>query len=431
MKDHKRTYEETVEFLYAQLPMFQHKGAAAFKKDLTNIVTLCEFLDHPEKRFRSVHIAGTNGKGSTSHILASLLGQAVDKVGLYTSPHFVDYRERIRIGNAMIPESEVVDFVDLVEPIIKEIAPSFFEITVAMAFWYFAKEDVDIAVIETGLGGRLDSTNIIIPALSVITHISFDHMEFLGDTLQEIAVEKAGIIKKMVPVVIGRDQAETRGVFVSKCQKTSSSLYFADRLMTLSAGERPGCYDIQDHALWSLSFCSDLLARYQKENIRTALAALTILANMDPRFKLSHEDVKFALGNVGGQTGLKGRWQRLHEEPLTIVDGGHNVEGIQTILEELKALDYNKLLMVVGFVKDKNLSDILDLLPKKAQYFLSAAQIPRALAVADLDEMMSVRGFRTTSFRSVQEAYQAAKQQAGPHDLVLVAGSMYVVAEVL
>ena len=431
MKDRQRTYQETVDFLYSQLPMFQRKGAAAFKKDLTNILSLCDFLGHPEKQFRSVHIAGTNGKGSTSHILASLLGQAVDKVGLYTSPHFVDYRERIRIGKSMIPESDVVDFVDLVEPIIGDIAPSFFEITVAMAFWYFAKEGVDIAIIETGLGGRLDSTNVITPELSVITNIGFDHMEFLGDTLQQIAVEKAGIIKKDVPVVIGKDQPETRGVFESKAEKTGSNLYFSKQLIALSGEEEPGCYSISDHAHWSLSFHTDLVARYQMENIRTSLAALTILGEIDPKFRLSHGSLKNALANVAGHTGFQGRWQKLRSEPLSIVDGGHNVDGVQTILDELRHIEYDKLYMVVGFVKDKNLSDILDLLPKRAQYYLSAAKIPRALPVQDLEKLMVSRGFQVTSFDSVGSAYQSALDQASLRDLVLVTGSMYVVAEVL
>ncbi|MCB9173032.1 MAG: bifunctional folylpolyglutamate synthase/dihydrofolate synthase [Flavobacteriales bacterium] len=404
------TYQQTLDYLFSQLPMFQRIGASAYKVDLSNTIELCNLLGNPQHHFKSVHIAGTNGKGSTSHMLASILQEAGYTVGLYTSPHLIDFRERIKINGEMISEQEVVDFVTKYKKDFEKINLSFFEWTVGLAFDYFSNQKVDIAVVETGLGGRLDSTNVIIPEISIITNIGKDHMQFLGDTLEKIAVEKAGIIKKNVPIIIGETQPEIKHVFVSKAKELGSAIYFADQIIQQGLE-------------------SDLKGSYQKKNIKTVLASVHELKKLE--FAISDEQIKSGLLHVVRNTGLMGRWQTLGLDPKIICDTGHNEAGIREVVSQLESLTYNKLHFVLGAVNDKEIDSVLELLPKNAVYYFCQAKIPRALDVNELKNKAKSYRLNGNAYSSVKNAYEEAKKTANKHDLIFIGGSTFVVAEVL
>ena len=423
-------YEQTLEYLFTQLPMFSRVGAAAYKADLTNTIKLCETLGNPQHQFKSIHIAGTNGKGSTSHMLASILQTAGYKTGLYTSPHLVDFRERIKIDGIYCSKEFVVDFTEKIKPLIEAIQPSFFEITVAMAFSYFAEQKVDIAVIEVGLGGRLDSTNIITPEVSVITNIGLDHTQFLGNTIPEIAGEKAGIIKKDIPCVISEYTAETRTVFDAAASHTSISY-------------APGVYSIQNakYAHESLqvdlinnvtgatnTYSLDLNGSYQAKNVLGVLTAIDILQTKG--WKITHENIATGLSQVKLNTGLYGRWQVIGNNPTTVVDVAHNVAGIQTLLAQIALLHYNQLHLVFGMVKDKDIDSVLALLPAHATYYFTKAQIERAIDAHELQEKAGTYGLQGNKYVTVNEAIAAAKKQAQPNDLIVVCGSVFLVGEI-
>lgn len=413
--------------------MFTRIGAAAFKKDLTNTLALCEVLNNPQHQFRSIHIAGTNGKGSTSHMLASVLQEAGYKVGLYTSPHLKDFRERIRINGQMIAEQTVVDFVATHKQTFDEVQPSFFEWSVALCFDHFAKKQVDIAIIETGLGGRLDSTNIITPVLSVITNIGWDHMDMLGNTLPEIAFEKAGIIKPNIPVVIGEYQAETAPVFKEKAAETLSPVVFADALVQSSSFTNNNFFcrcDISLNAIpWLKELECDLPGSYQQLNISTVLACLIELRKHG--WNIDDNTIRNGMRSVKKNTGLMGRWQVLSEQPLTICDTGHNVNGIVFVMNQLKQTSYKQLHIVLGMVKDKDITKVLSLLPADARYYFCNADIPRALPSGELQQQASAMGLHGTGYGSVKNALLAAQQHATKDDVIFIGGSTFVVAEVV
>lgn len=404
------TYQEALDFMFKALPMYQRVGQAAFKKDLTNTIRLCEALGNPHTQFKSIHVAGTNGKGSTSHMLASVLQASGYQVGLYTSPHLKSFTERIRINGQEVDESFVVSFVEDNQDLIQEIQPSFFEMTVAMAFQYFAQQKVDIAVIEVGLGGRLDSTNIITPEVSVITNIGFDHMEMLGDTLEKIAFEKAGIIKKQVPVVITEKQAETEAVFRNVAAEKEAPISFAE---DLSFDEIP---------------LSDLQGAYQVKNVKGVLATLEILKEQG--WNITVGSTQLGLSQVQANTGLKGRWQQLNSHPLTICDTGHNKEAFQYIIDQISRQIYNNLYMVLGFVKEKDLNPILTMLPENAKLIFCEPKIPRALLIDELKAKTSHLKQELDYVQDVNEAIELAKSKAAADDMIYIGGSTFVVAEI-
>ncbi len=423
-------YAETLDYLFQKLPMFSRIGAAAFKKDLTNTLRLCEALGNPQQQFKSIHIAGTNGKGSTSHMIAAILQTAGYKTGLYTSPHLKDFRERIKIDGKMCSEDFVIDFTKRIQPLIDVIEPSFFEITVAMAFDYFAKEKVDVAVIEVGLGGRLDSTNVIIPELSIITNIGWDHMNMLGNSLPEIAGEKAGIIKPGIPVVIGEVLAETRPVFekaavqspISYAQEKRyvANWEYTHHQLQIEVAEKA----TDEHHHYSL----DLPGIYQTQNLLTVLEATHQLHSMG--WRTDTAIVQKALPHVKQFTGLHGRWELVHENPAVILDVGHNVDGMQQIIRQLELSSYHHLHIVIGMVKDKDVHAVLQLLPKHATYYFTQAQIPRALEAFQLKEKASAYDLHGDHFFDVNRALKNALSHSHKEDLVLVCGSVFVVAEV-
>ncbi|OEK04645.1 bifunctional folylpolyglutamate synthase/dihydrofolate synthase [Roseivirga misakiensis] len=401
-------YKETQEFLFSALPMYQRIGKEAFKKDLSNTLALCKALGNPHLKFKSVHVAGTNGKGSSAHMLSAVLQQAGFKVGLYTSPHLKSFTERIRINGKAIPEEGVVDFVQQNKAAIDRIQPSFFEITVVMAFDYFAREEVDIAVIEVGLGGRLDSTNVITPEVSLITNIGFDHMEMLGDTLPKIAGEKAGIIKPEVPVVIGEKQTETSPVFEQKAKEINSKLWYGDHHQKLPQ--------------------TDLMGDYQKNNIPGVLKTVEVLRELG--WKVRGEDITVGLNQVVSLTGLKGRWQTLSKYPLTICDTGHNKEGFQQVLDQIARLKKPQVYMVLGFVNDKNIKDLMALIPNEYQLTFCQANIPRAMPLDRIKEIALDLQIQADYVSDVNEAIDKVRVNAKPDDLVFVGGSTFVVAEI-
>ncbi len=402
-------YQEVLDYLYAQLPMFQRIGKSAFKKDLTNTIALCNILDNPHKKFTSIHIAGTNGKGSVSHLLASALQENGYKTGLYTSPHLKDFRERIKINGEIISENTVIDFVNKFKNEFEKIKPSFFEWTVALAFYHFNNQKVDIAIIETGMGGRLDSTNVINPIISVITNIGYDHTEFLGDTLEKIAGEKAGIIKLNTPIVVGRKQNETTKVFVQKAKELKASLFFAQ--------------DMESPLLKT-----DLQGGYQKENLQTAFAALKII---QPEFNIDLDKALAGFTKVYANTNFSGRWQTINNNPKTICDVGHNEEGIKWVLENLKSEKFENLHFVLGMVSDKEHDKILNLLPKSARYYFCKPNVPRGLDAEILISKAKNFNLQGNVYKSVKSALKAAQSNAMQNDLVLVGGSTFVVAEAL
>ncbi|MBR1549983.1 MAG: bifunctional folylpolyglutamate synthase/dihydrofolate synthase [Bacteroidales bacterium] len=427
------TYQETLDFMFAQLPMYHRIGAAAYKADIQPTVDMMEALGHPENKFRSIHVAGTNGKGSVSHFLASILQESGLKVGLYTSPHLVDFRERIRINGEMIPQSAVVDFVDDNRQLFADLQLSFFEMTVGMAFDYFAREKVDIAVIEVGMGGRLDSTNVITPLLSVITNIGLDHTQFLGDTLEKIAVEKAGIIKPGIPVVIGETQPETKPVFLSIAAERHAPITFADSHYRVDR--------IEDYT-------EELTGDYQKKNIATVLQAVDILrtiasANCYPELgelsaKLTEECVHRGLARVVTNTHLHGRWQTICRQPLTICETAHNAPGIDAMLGKLATMDFERLHVIYGCVNDKDYRKILihlnsqfSILNSQFTWRFSQPSVPRGLAVEELQAAAHELGIEGTAFRNVKDAIADAQTKAGDKDLVLVTGSIFLIADAL
>lgn len=404
------TYQDTVNWMFSQLPMYQRQGKSAYKADLKNTLLLAEHLKNPQHQLKTIHVAGTNGKGSTSHMLASVLQEAGYRVGLFTSPHLKDFRERIRINGVVVSKTFVREFIKQNKAFLESQHLSFFEMTSGMAFAYFASEKVDIAVIEVGLGGRLDSTNIITPEVSVITNIGFDHTQFLGHTLEAIAFEKGGIIKPGVPVVIGETQNETKQVFQELAKKNHSDIYFADTLI---------------HEVLP----SDLKGSYQQKNIKTVLQALEVLKQK--YYEISIEQIKKGLLQVVKNTGLQGRWQVLQEQPKIICDTAHNKEGLNYVVKQLAETSFNCLHIVFGVVNDKDLSSILDILPKKATYYFCKPDVPRGMDVNLLEAAFLAEGFQGTSYQGVNEALSAAKKQASEKDLIYVGGSTFVVAEII
>jgi dihydrofolate synthase/folylpolyglutamate synthase len=430
------TYQATLDYLYTQLPMFTRDGASAFKKDLTNTLALCAILDNPQHKFKSIHVGGTNGKGSTSHMLAAILQTAGYKTGLYTSPHLKDFRERIRVNGQMISEQTVIDFVQHHQSDFDAIQPSFFEMTVALAFDVFAKEKVDIAVIEVGLGGRLDSTNVITPLLSVITNIGWDHMNMLGDTLQLIAGEKAGIIKPNVPVIIGEYQEEVAEVFTDKAGQEHVPIRFAS--LELEAGSRKQeasepleviIKHVDSLKIQASSFELDLTGSYQIKNVKTVLTAVDELRRQG--FIITDAHITEALKQVKTLTGLRGRWDVLGHDPLVICDTGHNPEGIAEVMKNIAATPYEKLHFVIGMVNDKDHSKVLAMLPKDGIYYFCKPDIPRGLEAESLKQKAESFDLHGGVYADVPSAFNAAKQAAQPADLVFVGGSTFVVAEVI
>lgn len=427
-------YPQTLAYLFAQLPMFHRIGAAAYKADLHNTYAICEVLDHPEKKFRSIHIAGTNGKGSTSHMLAAILQCAGYKTGLYTSPHLVDFRERIRINGTMIPEQEVIRFVEKYKADFEKIQPSFFEWTVGLAFDYFTRQKVEIAVIETGLGGRLDSTNVIVPELSVITNIGWDHTNLLGDTLQKIAKEKAGIIKTGVPVVIGEVQEEVASIFTDKGQEVSAPVVFAPLNFKAVPVQREGnkvqVVDIMHRGqLFLGKLKMGLTGNYQLKNILTVIQSVVQLRAAG--FVISDEHLREGVEYVQRINGLMGRWQQVKASPLTLCDVAHNKEGIQEVVAQLKQTPYEHLHIVLGMVNDKDIDSVLTLLPAEASYYFCKADIPRALNADELASHASGRGLNGSAYASVAAAYAAATLEANEKDMIFIGGSTFVVADFL
>jgi dihydrofolate synthase/folylpolyglutamate synthase len=425
-------YQQTLDYLYSQLPMFSRIGSAAYKEDLHNTIALCKSIGNPQTKFKSVHIAGTNGKGSTSHMLAAILQQAGYKTGLYTSPHLKDFRERIKVNGEMISKDFVIEFAERTRKITATIEPSFFEVTVAMAFEYFAIEKVDIAIIETGLGGRLDSTNIITPILSIITNIGYDHMNILGNTLQEIAHEKAGIIKQNVPVVIGEYLEETKPIFINKAKEMKAPIYFAQEQFA-TYDIRYTIYDLKVDVEDVVSKCKetftlDLNGLYQIKNLLTVLSAEGIL--FQHGFTINNEAEKFGYANVKKLTGLHGRWEMIAENPTVILDVGHNEDGIKQILRSKQQFPNSKTHFVIGLVKDKDIDKVLALLPKEASYYFTHAHIPRALPAHELRDKAAMIGLTGDCFENVNEAINAAKQKANKDDLIIVCGSVFLVGEV-
>ncbi|MCF6296455.1 MAG: bifunctional folylpolyglutamate synthase/dihydrofolate synthase [Flavobacteriaceae bacterium] len=401
-------YKETLDWMFTKLPMYQRQGTIAFKKDLTNILSLSKQLGFPEKKFTSIHVAGTNGKGSTSHMLASVIQESSYKVGLYTSPHLKDFRERIKVNGVSISEQNVIDFIKKNNTFLEQQKLSFFEMTVGMAFEFFANQKVDIAIIEVGLGGRLDSTNIITPLVSVITNIGLDHTQFLGETLPEIAFEKAGIIKPNIPVVIGEKQENIVSVFKKIASKNNAPIYFAYELV-------------------SNKYTSDLLGDYQIKNIKTTVQTLHLLA--EKKFNISDKEIRNGLKNIVKNTGLKGRWQVLNKHPKAVCDTAHNKEGLTIVMNQLKNEKYQNLHIILGVVNDKNLDSLLSLFPKNASYYFCKPNIPRGLNTEILKQEASKFELYGKVFDSVNQAYQKALSLANNNDFIYIGGSTFVVAE--
>lgn len=421
-------YEETLTYLYQTAPLFQQIGQGAYKEGLHNTVALDEYLGHPHTHFKTIHVAGTNGKGSCSHTLASILQSAGYKTGLYTSPHLVDFRERIRVNGEPVPESFVIDFTERHKPFYEPLHPSFFELTTAMAFDYFAKQQVDVAVIEVGLGGRLDCTNIIRPDLCVITNISFDHVQFLGNTLEKIAGEKAGIIKEGVPVVIGEANKETRPVFVSKAKEMKAPIYFAEdeRLLVAAKPHENGfLYHTKDYPYLK----GELGGFCQLKNTNTILSATRRLKELG--YRITKMDMHYGFAQVCKRTGLMGRWQKLSDHPTVICDTGHNVGGFQYIVIQLKRQSYQTLRIVFGMVNDKDICGVLEMLPKEAVYYFTQASVKRALPAEELQTLAESYQLHGACYPSVSEALETARKESSEQDFIFVGGSSFIVADLL
>ena len=428
-----KTYHAAIEYLFARLPMFTRDGASAIKKDIDNTVRFCQALGNPHTQFKSIHVAGTNGKGSTSHMLASVLASAGYKTGLYTSPHLVDFRERIRINGVMIPKDNVIDFVNRHRILMEEIEPSFFETTVAMAFDYFAKEQVDIALIEVGLGGRLDSTNVLLPELCVITNIGMDHTDLLGNTLAEIAGEKAGIIKQQVPVVLSERDEAIAYVFEQQAREMDAPIRFAPEALELRASKRSGkgwVYTIADkihHQTQEVYI--GLGGQYQQKNILGVLTAVDELRKQG--WQIADKHLQEGLANVEENTGLQGRWQTLSTHPLIICDTGHNEDGMREVMDNIRSTAYQDLHIIIGAMRDKDVSHMLPQLPKEAVYYFCSPDMPRAMPAEELLLQATSYGLQGTAFSTVQDALAAGRANYRTGDLIFVGGSNFVVAEVL
>jgi dihydrofolate synthase / folylpolyglutamate synthase len=432
------TYQETLDYLYSCLPIFQRDGASAYKKDITNTLALCEFLGNPQKKFKSIHVAGTNGKGSTSHAIASVLQEEGYKTGLYTSPHLKNFTERIKLNGKEVNEEWIVNFVEKTKNFIEKIQPSFFEVTVGMAFQYFAENEIDLAVIEVGMGGRLDSTNVIDPILSIITNISYDHQFYLGDTLPLIAGEKAGIIKVNTPVIISQFQEEVAAIFLNKSKSLNAPIYFAEKDLEINFKNKERdevilsdkiSFDVKSTTglfeLTDLEF--GLSGNYQVHNIPGIIKSYLILKELG--FSISEKSLRQGLKNIIQNTSLKGRWQILRRSPLVVCDTGHNEEGIRFIVSQLSKINYKKLFFILGVVNDKKLDPIFKILPKDAYYYFSQASIPRALPAHELYEQGKKFGLQGEIEQSVNKAYQIALEKAGNEDLIFIGGSTFTVAE--
>ncbi len=421
-------YNEVINFMYNSLPMYQRQGKAAYKADLKNTVLLDEYFKQPHKYFKSIHIAGTNGKGSVAHILASVFRESGYKTGLYTSPHLIDYRERIKINGKKISKNFVCDFINSNYEIIKKIKPSFFEMSVALAFEYFKQQKVDVAIIEVGMGGRLDSTNIITPLLSVITNIGLDHTYFLGDNLEKIAQEKAGIIKSNIPVIIGETNEITKKVFIKSASEKKSEILFADKKINLKYnGNMMYCQYKPDKSDYKCK--PDLKGKYQEKNFRTALLALIKLKTIFG--KITNSSVVKGFENVIKNTDFRGRWETISTKPLVICDTAHNKEGLEIVIKQIKELKYSKLHIVMGFVNDKNIRDILQVFPENAIYYFTQANIPRALKSEILKNEAEKFNLKGNSFANIEEAYNTAKTNLKKNDMIFVGGSTFVVGEFL
>ena len=426
-------YQQTLDYLYERLPMFSRIGKAALKPDLTNTIKLCAALGNPHEKFKSVHIAGTNGKGSTSHALAAIMQDAGYKTGLYTSPHLIDFRERILVNGSPVSKQWVVDFVAANKALIEEVNPSFFEITVAMAFACFAEEKVDIAIIETGLGGRLDSTNIITPLLSIITNISYDHKDLLGNTLAEIAGEKAGIIKPEIPFIVGEQNDETERIFFEHSVHKKAPLYYAQSLWGMVRVKQDMKYQyykaVNNAKMEMYDLHTDLLGNYQQHNLKTVLTAVELLSYKG--FDVTIPGAIHALANVKGTTGLHGRWEWLQENPTIICDVAHNPAGLNEVLQQWQQVTATSKHIVLGFVKDKDISDALALFPKDAYYYFCNANIQRALPADELKEMAGNYGLQGQAYLTVTEAVSAAKENMKITDGLLITGSFFIVGEAI
>ncbi len=421
-------YKETVDYLYHQVPSFQKVGNDGYKEGLTNTLLLDAHLGHPHHFFKSIHVGGTNGKGSTAHTLATILQKANYKVGLYTSPHLIDFRERIRVNGEPIPENDVVDFIEKEKDFFEPLQPSFFELTTAMAFWYFKKSQVDYAIIEVGLGGRLDCTNIITPILSIITNISFDHTQYLGNTLEEIACEKAGIMKNNIPVIIGESLPETRRIFITHAQETGSPLTFAD--------DTPFVFHSQpDYYKGGINYKTSIIANLhgelgglcQEKNTNTILHAIVSLQKHG--LNISSKNIIDGFNSVCETSGLRGRWQKLSDSPKTICDTGHNEGGFKYIVQQLKVQPCKTMRIVFGMVKDKDISSVLKQLPQDAVFYFTQAKTERAMSALDLSQLASQYNLRGNCYTSVSDAYQAAKKDADIEDFIFIGGSTFVVAD--
>lgn len=425
-------YDSTLQYLYDRLPVFHHIGGAAYKPGLNNTIQLMNALDNPQTKYRTIHIGGTNGKGSVSHMMAAVLQSAGYKVGLYTSPHLVDFGERIRVNGQMIEQQYVIDFVENKKPIIESIQPSFFEATMAMAFNYFAHEKVDIAIIEVGLGGRLDSTNIIQPLLSVITNISFDHVGFLGDSLDKIAFEKAGIIKPNTAVVIGESLPETKSVFELKAKEENAIIVFAEeqyKAQFVSFENNKMLVDVQNDRGFNKQFKCGLCGTYQLKNIVTLLTAINIFENIG--LHVTDGNIQYGLENVMEITGLQGRWQVLQSNPTVVCDTGHNVGGIQFVVQQLKAQKYAKLRIVIGMVNDKDVTAVLELLPKDAIYYFTQANVLRAMSADELQIKAQSLGLNGEAYSFVKQAVSSAINEADSSEFVFIGGSNFIVGEAI
>ena len=428
------TYSQTLEFLFSQLPAFHRIGKAAYKNDLKNTIMLDDYFGSPHLKYRTIHVAGTNGKGSVSHMIASILQEAGYKTGLYTSPHLKDFRERIKVNGKMIPENHVIKFVAKHKVILESMGPSFFEMTVAMAYNYFAESNVDVAVIEVGLGGRLDSTNIITPVLSVITNIGHDHMDLLGDTLQKIAVEKAGIIKESVPLLISETQLETKNVFIKKANESHSKISFADKMFSCDLKRNDNINSERRYLISELS--GNLIIEgktflggdYQARNLQAVFAVFEILKDV---FEVSGENITEGIKKVVINTGFQGRWQILSTSPLTICDTGHNREGLEYVLDQLNRIPKSALRIILGFVNDKDLGSVLPLFPSNAHYYFTKAKVPRALNEVILKSEAEKYGLKGKCFADVATALKCARENAKRSDLIFIGGSTFVVAEVI
>jgi dihydrofolate synthase / folylpolyglutamate synthase len=433
IKTKKLTYPQTLDYLFSRLPMYQRIGAAAYKADLVNTIKIVELLGNPHKKIKCIHVAGTNGKGSSSHMLAAVLQEAGYKTGLYTSPHLIDFRERIKVNGKMIPKNYIVDFVEKHKESFEAIEPSFFEWTVGLAFDYFRNEEVDVAVIEVGLGGRLDSTNVINPVAALITNISYDHMNLLGDTLQKIATEKAGIIKPRIPVIVSQYQSESGPLFAQVAKDNKANLEFADKIYkVVSSKETNGLQQVvvlnkkkNEEELYEL----DLTGSYQVKNLLGVLG--TIENIIEAGFFIEEANVKSGLKQVVKLTGLLGRWQKLSEKPLIVADTGHNEDGIKQVIENLKKIAHTKLHFVFGAVNDKSIDSILSLLPKDAVYYFVKASVPRALDEGELLNQAQKLKLSGKAFSSVEAGIYAAKKSCKKGEMILIGGSTFVVADAL